>query len=286
MKPNLFVIGAMKSGTTTLAAHLAGHPDVFMTTPKEPHYFVKELNLEKGEQWYTSLFRDAGTQAVRGEASTTYSMRPHFDGVPERVADFSPDSRIIYILREPISRIVSHYWHFVRWHGERRDLLTAVRDRWNWVLYSCYAKQIAPYIEIFGRSNVKVVCFESMASDCQSVMSEVFEFLNVQPHLIEAHNRQNETPKKIIVSNGIANSIHNTTLWQALSPLIPHRLKSLLRKAGNQTITREMQNIDDLHEMVRSVLLEDYAQLQQILGQACPTWNSMSGFAFSSTRRA
>ena len=71
IRPNYFVIGAPKAGTTSLCSHLGAHPDVFMSDPKEPQFFSH--NLHRGYEWYASLFESASGHAAVGEGSTTYS---------------------------------------------------------------------------------------------------------------------------------------------------------------------------------------------------------------------
>jgi hypothetical protein len=70
-RPNLFIVGAMRSGTTSLHAYLGLHPEIFMSVPKEPSYFVKEMNLAKGQEWYLGLFAAAGKAKVIGESSAS-----------------------------------------------------------------------------------------------------------------------------------------------------------------------------------------------------------------------
>ena len=86
LRPNLFVIGAMKSGTTSLHAYLGSHPQIFMCPEKEPSFFAKETISSRGEDWYLKLFAAAGSKPVIGESSTAYSRIPLFPGVPERIA--------------------------------------------------------------------------------------------------------------------------------------------------------------------------------------------------------
>ena len=116
-RPNLFIIGAMKSGTSSLHAYLGTHPSVFMCEPKEPGYFVEQLNLKRGRGWYSKLFHGAEGASIRGESSTEYTKAPMYGGVPQRLAEFNPQAKIIYLMRDPIERSISHYWHMVRWHG-------------------------------------------------------------------------------------------------------------------------------------------------------------------------
>src|SRR5204863_2222453 len=85
MLPNFLIIGAQKSGTTSLYRYLQMHPDVFMPRNKEPDFFVAERNWPMGLDWYEAHFAAARDAIAIGEASTTYTMYPHYAGVPERV---------------------------------------------------------------------------------------------------------------------------------------------------------------------------------------------------------
>ena len=108
-KPNMFVIGAMKSGTTYLSVLLNSHPSIFICYPEEPSFFVDTDQLKKlwtymweKEYWrsedaYLKLFDLAGDATVIGEASTNYSKLPLVSGVSERIFKFNPDARLIYM---------------------------------------------------------------------------------------------------------------------------------------------------------------------------------------------
>ena len=125
--PNFIVIGAMKSGTTSLFHYLQAHPQVFMSPLKEVEFFVEEKNWRRGMDWYRAQFAGASPGALAiGEASTAYTKYPEYPGVPERIASSLPDARLIYILRDPIERIRSHYQHRVLSGAEREPLERAV----------------------------------------------------------------------------------------------------------------------------------------------------------------
>ena len=126
-RPNLFLVGSMKSGTTSLHRHLARHPQIFMTMdPKEPIYFltreqlldvlpgVEKRGFWRGEDTYLALFEGAGHHPIIGEASANYARLNRVQGVPERVAAFNPEARILFIARDPIEHTISHYWYMVQ----------------------------------------------------------------------------------------------------------------------------------------------------------------------------
>jgi len=167
-KPNLFIIGAMKSGTTSLHNYLNAHPDIAMSEEKEPGYFVDELSLRRGEKWYCNLFENAQDYRYRGESSTHYTKLPLYRGVPERIFRFNPDAKLIYIMRDPFERVVSHYWHALRdihHGGETRSLLKAVKEQPDYLAFSNYAAQLTPYLERFGQAAIYTLTFESLRQD-------------------------------------------------------------------------------------------------------------------------
>ena len=81
----------------------------------------------RGEEHYLRLFHSCGDAVWLGEASTNYTKRPMVDGVPERLHRFNPEARFIYVMRDPIERTISHYWHMVSYHAERRPILKAIK---------------------------------------------------------------------------------------------------------------------------------------------------------------
>jgi hypothetical protein len=107
--PNLIVIGAAKCGTTSLHEYLDEHPEISMSREKELHFFVDGKNWGRGLAWYESHFDSAAP--VRGESSPGYSAFPLYRGVPERMAETIPEAKLIYLVRDPVQRIVSHYTH-------------------------------------------------------------------------------------------------------------------------------------------------------------------------------
>jgi hypothetical protein len=125
--PTFIVIGAMKAGTTSLYHYLRHHEQVFMPKVKELDFFVEEMNWPRGIHWYTQQFAGAAAGVLAsGEASTSYSKYPQHAGVPERMAATVPDVKLLYVVRDPIARIRSHYRHRVLVGAEREGLETAV----------------------------------------------------------------------------------------------------------------------------------------------------------------
>ena len=101
----------MKCGTSTLQAQLAAQPGIFMTTPKEPNYFSDDPVYARGAAWYRGLFDGAAPGDLTGEASTHYTKLPTYPETLARMTAVVPAARLIYILRDPVERAVSHYLH-------------------------------------------------------------------------------------------------------------------------------------------------------------------------------
>jgi hypothetical protein len=142
--PNLIIIGGLKCGTTSLHHYLNLHPRVTMSRPKELNFFVGELNWDLGPEWYASHFERAAL--VRGESSPHYTNLPRFTGVAERMHDvLGGQARIVYMVRDPIERILSHYLHNVGGGYEHRPIDEALADPDSaYVARSRYAMQIRP----------------------------------------------------------------------------------------------------------------------------------------------
>jgi hypothetical protein len=179
--PNLIVIGGLKCGTTSLHHYLNLHPEVAMSRPKELNFFVAELNWELGPDWYASHFDRSA--AVRGESSPHYTSLPRFAGVAERMRELLPEAaRVIYMVRDPIDRMLSHYLHNVGGGYETRPLEAALGDPDSaYVARGRYAMQVEPYLREFGSERVLILSREQLGGDREPTMRRVFEFCGVDP---------------------------------------------------------------------------------------------------------
>ena len=179
--PNLIVIGGLKCGTTSLHHYLNLHPEIGMSRPKELNFFVEELNWELGADWYRGHF--PADVAVRGETSPHYTNRPRFQGVAERMKEvLGEDLRLIYMVRHPIDRLLSHYLHNVGGGYESRELAEAVADPASaYVQRGMYASQLEPYVETFGLNRILVVSREELGAERDATVQTVFGFCGVEP---------------------------------------------------------------------------------------------------------
>ncbi|HEX6586718.1 MAG TPA: sulfotransferase [Solirubrobacterales bacterium] len=176
--PNLIIIGGLKCGTTSIHHYLGLHPEVDMSKPKELNFFVEELNWDLGLEWYKGRFDDRFQ--VRGESSPHYTNFPYFAGVPERIAEHIPDAKLIYMVRDPISRILSHWRHAVGAGYETRPMEEALaRPDQTYVTRSRYWMQLQPYLERFDPGQIEVITQEELQSDREGTMRRTLRFAGV-----------------------------------------------------------------------------------------------------------
>lgn len=289
-QPNLFIVGAMKSGTSSLHSYLHQHPAIFMCEPKEPCFFVsrKELDwpaiekLELGhEPNYLRLFAESGSARYLGESSTLYTKAPKISGVPERIARYSPGARIIYLMRDPIERTISHYWHTVRWERESRDMLTALAREPHYTEVSSYAMQIRPYIDLFGRQNVATFTLEELSQDTNDVLARICDWLDLPAAdlQIDPAQRENVTPLEVdqVRGRGWLERFRWSPVWNSLGSWFPKRFRSLGRSMATKSVDRNAVDRDNAIAFLRPRQLEETAELGQLLGREFPEWQTLSG---------
>lgn len=179
MLPNLIIIGAQKCATTSLHYYLNLHPQISMSREKELDFFVQERNWHKGLKWYKSNF--AGETKICGESSPNYTEYPKFKGVSERMYSVVPKAKLIYILRDPIDRIISHYDHRYAIGKEGKKITEAFKNP-NYHSYVCRSKyfmQLEQYLKFYPESSILIVTMEDLYSYRQQTLKKVFSFLNV-----------------------------------------------------------------------------------------------------------
>ncbi len=191
IKPNFLIIGAMKSATTSLHQVLKSHPKIWMPENKEPNYFSKvacghpSILGQQGDHWqaYLSLFKDANSNATLiGEASTDYTKYPNIQGVPQMIKERLGSPKMIYILRDPVNRTISHYKHVIisRPKSSIPSLQEiAVHDP---IIFntSRYIIQLEEYWKIFDKSQIYITTFEALTSNFEEEILKILSFLNVE----------------------------------------------------------------------------------------------------------
>jgi hypothetical protein len=262
----------MKAGTTSLWLYLKRHPGIFMPEKKEITFFL-ESEFDRGIDWYASFFEGATEPAI-GEASTLYSMYPRRKGVPQRIAETIPETKIIYLVRNPIDRLRSHYLHNAGRGFESAPLADVALNEHH-LPASMYWMQLTKYLDHFDRSQIHVVVSEDLFQEPAPTLEGVCRFLGVEIHdapLI----RSNVSADKQFVRPGIA-SLRATKAGSLLIKNLPTSLKKKVREASfSKTSASGMEEWAQIPPHVRTELEEalrpDVAALRDFLGPTFQGW--------------
>jgi len=225
MRPDFIIIGAMKCGTTTLAAQLGAQRGIFVTDPKEPCYFSDDTIFKKGPDWYDGLFAPAAPGDLKGEASTHYTKRPELPNTVERMKTALPEVRLVYMIRDPMARIVSHYIHEWSQGVLSGPLEIEIDTHWPLVHYGLYGWQIAPFVEAYGVEAILLTSLERMKADPVSELARVAIHIGLDGPVTwvderEAENVSAERSRKLPMHGLLVDNPVATALRRALLPKI------------------------------------------------------------------
>ncbi len=200
MVPNFIIAGAEKSGTSSLVFYLMEHEDVYIPVFRELHFFDDETSFSKGVEWYTDCFAARGNQKVTGECTPLYMFS---EGAAQRISGLFPDMRLIFILRNPVDRAYSNYWHQVR--GGREALTFAeglereeeriskgalARRTYAYLNKGFYYRQLRRFADCFPMDKVLVLKFEDLKRSPQKTLNAVYGFLGVAPREAQMRTRE------------------------------------------------------------------------------------------------
>jgi hypothetical protein len=290
-RPNLFLIGSMKSGTTYLSQLLADHPAIFVSSPKEPCHFVDGKPLRKvwPEVWkrgywqsvdrYLALFAEAGAASVVAEASMVYSYAPIFAGVPARILAFSPEARFIYIMRDPVERAISHYWHRVRWWGERRPMLAAIRSDPQYTDVSHYARQLKEYLRYVGRERIYVLTYESLVADTADQLSRLYAWLKVDASFqspsigVPANERPDVVDQ--VRGIGLLDRFRRTSAYARIMPHVPMAARRLGTRFAARSVRPDEVPGAQVQAWLRARQHPQTEELSALLNRSFPEWRTL-----------
>jgi hypothetical protein len=275
--PNLFLVGAAKAGTTSLWHHLAAHPDVFMTTPKEPHFFTSFVHATaiREPHAYARLFERAAGERYRGEASATYLADPAAAG---RIRATFGRPAVLVSLRDPVERAYADYLMSVRFgrttasfeecvRREVRDPPPPDRSANRFVQQGFYADHLERWLGAFGDS-VHAVFFEELYADVRAGMCGVLERLGLDPAPADRLDPAPVFPYEVPRNRTIA-AVHRIERVQRLARrVLRGRVRAFVESA---VFTREKP---PLPEGARRFLEEVYEphdeRLRRLLGRPLP----------------
>jgi hypothetical protein len=186
--PSFLIVGAMKSATTSLADLIGSHPDCYMA-PREIHFFNHEDRFKRGPGHYATFFAEAGGVAAVGEKTPSYTDHVRHPDIARRIRETLGPVRLIWILREPVARTVSHYRHGVMTKAIREKfdvVISRELDQGHFtaapiVARSRYAEQVRLYLEHFPRNLMHFCLFEQFVAEPLDVAVRVAGFLGLDP---------------------------------------------------------------------------------------------------------
>jgi hypothetical protein len=217
--PNFLIIGAKKSGTSSLYYYLKSHPDIFMSSIKEPAYFCYDKmnvpeyieerykrKINSREELLKLMLEGYKSQKMFGEASVGYTQHIfNSSSIAKQIKQQVPEMKFIYILRNPFDRIVSEYILGEHLGRHKTDLNTALRRDQSLVKVSLYYAHLREYLKHFPADRFKIFIFEEFIKDPESHLNSIFQFLGIKtidklpeyPHINQSTNRENFEPKDL-----------------------------------------------------------------------------------------
>lgn len=289
-KPNFFLIGAPKCGTTSVFSYIIQHPDVYKSLVKETHFFKDDHQLKLGYTYYLDkYFSGAGLFAARGEATPAYL--PLADKVAPRLKDFvgSENVKFLVILRNPVDRAWSNYLHRVKNRSETLSFQEAIFDEERrraanepifsrYVEQGFYAKQLVKWFEYFPKENFKILYYEDLG-EVQGFMESVFDFLELDAAApldysgrknVAAVERSKILTRIVYGYPRLKRTFFNFIIPQHYRKLVRYKIGQLMSKP----IEKSKREVIDpvMAEYLRDAYKEDLVELSELIGPRCLQW--------------
>lgn len=291
-KPDFFIVGAPRSGTTSLYNYLTQHPDIFMPVRKEP-YFFGGWRETSGEDLraYLQLFSGVSEDKAAGEASTTYF---YLESAAEEIKAFQPDAKIIIVLRNPVDRAYSQYWHHRRlgwvnssfeeeleieekrlregWRGFRPSLVPPA----YYVETGHYSKHVERYIETFGRERIRVYLFEDLSRDPDGVCLDIVEFLGVDPGYQISARQVYNTGGPLRSSLFYEALSLNLRLKEPIKQVLPASILKMIRAVKEWILRKNTKTVPEMNPKTQAhlqqVFRDDVLYVEELAGRNLSHW--------------
>lgn len=286
IKPNLFIIGAPKCGTTALAEYLRTHPDIFISDPKEPHYFSTDVKTTiTNTSKYLELFEGTGNKKIRGEASVWYLFSIEAIG---KILEFNPDAKFIVMIRNPIEQARSLHAQLVStgresesnfdsaWlksikNKKARHPLTAYED------VSALGSQLECAMQQIPKEQLHIIVFDDLVKNTRREYTRLLKFLNVKDDGRTEFPKVN--PGKVVRSNLLHKMGHGlpkplvNTIFGAKRLLGIKRLNITKRLRAINTKVGKTQNVNpETYKQMREVFMPEIHKLEQLLNRDFSHW--------------
>jgi sulfotransferase family protein len=274
-RPGFFVIGAQRSGTTRLCHLLDQHPEVSIPS-KEPFYFQTPEAMTQKRDWYRALFAGA-SGSIFGEGSTYYSMTSKYPGTAQRIHDYNPAARIVYIVRHPLRRIESA-WHHLLSVGHLSSLArfkTVLMQSDDLIDPSLYWRQLTEYRRLFPEEQIRVFFFEDFVADEGRVLGDCLAFLGAPPvddPLTDRSIAQNAS-EGMTQQWALVDAAKAVPGYQLVKRLVPQRVKTTLTERLRKPIRSRPRWDDELYEYVVGRVWPDTVAFLDHVGRPPEQWD-------------
>lgn len=258
------IIGSMKCGTTSLFKYLSEHPQIAGCKIKEPNFFADDENWSRGFDWYQRLWEfDRRIHSVAIEASTHYTKIPKFPNAAERIAETKANFKFIYIMRNPIERIESHYTHAKAKDWTLTDNEIVYRKLHSHVIeISQYARQLEEYYKHFSHDDILLLNLKDLKDDPHEVTTKVFRFLGVdssyKPQSLSMIKNAN---KGRLVEHELWKRLKGIEMLKIAFELLPVNHRKLIRNKFIYEIKDNIRLSKDQRSFVLEELHEDLKKL-------------------------
>ncbi|MCH7826368.1 MAG: sulfotransferase [Bacteroidetes bacterium] len=237
--PNFFIVGAPRSGTTSLYEYLKNVSSIYMSSEKEPTYFTTDnqsiigIDCEKTIK-YLKLFENVKNKTIIGEATATYLWDTMSYSLIHKM---SPDAKILISLRNPVDRLISHYKRISNEFdlGSFHTFIFNPPEKFKeysktFYEFGFYFEQVKRYFDIFGKNNVKVIIFEEFLANEESVIKEILKFLNIDANISDIDFR-----------------VYNASFTPKGSWVRPIMRSRLIKKIASKVL-KDQSKIEDIKE--------------------------------------
>jgi len=292
--PNFLIVGAPRAGTTSLYHHLRGHPDIFMPTIKEPHFFaqadmaedeetpiLKSLGEFRDEDKYLSLFEKAGTKPAVGEASVGYL---YDESTPMRIQQKVPKAKIIILLREPVERAYSHYLLYNASTPQRKPFYEALLEDYArprkvlgfsylYVEHGLYYKQVKRYLDTLGPGQVRIYLYDDLKSDAYGMVRDVCTFLGVSFYDGRFFNPSQAYNTSPAPRNAVFKwAVGNRLLRDLALAVVPRHWRATVRDRVFLVNGSKPPITPEALEFLRPIFRDDILKLQGLIGRDLASW--------------
>lgn len=273
MLVDFMMIGAQKCGTTGLAAQLAAHPSVCFSRIKEPAFFNETANWREKLDEYHSLFDPIEGQ-ICGEASTMYTFLPECLDTHDRLYEYNPDLKLIYIMRQPVNRIVSHYTHNLVRGIVKEAPEQVVFDDPTYINHSRYGVQIRPYLQRFTPDNILLLLFEEYVKTPDVVLQQVADFLQIDPTRFEDpdESEKHQSTGRAYLKYEAARKFVGSDAFQSVREYIPQAIRQPLKKRMSNQIESKPQFSPQLKQAIWRFVEDDVKEIENLLGRELTEW--------------